>query len=185
MLAEQGLRVPDDMSVIAFDDSEWLSFWQPPITTVDIAVEEMALLAVQLLLRRMPGGKAGRKTGHLPVKCQPGRAAILPQNTNSTGRDTRSVDRMLTMPGISTHLGYFGTGADRYNTDGYRARTNANERIVLAAATDGLGAVELHYPMMFKDLSVGEIGRRCTRTNSPVPSCRAACGMRPAGAWAR
>lgn len=47
------VRIPDDLSVAAFNDTEWLSIWQPPITTVDIAVEEMAHLAVDLLLRRI------------------------------------------------------------------------------------------------------------------------------------
>jgi len=51
VLADHEIQVPDQISVIAFDDFEWLSFWQPPITTVDVAVEEMAMLAVQLLLR--------------------------------------------------------------------------------------------------------------------------------------
>lgn len=60
-LCERHLRVPDDISVIAFDDSEWLSFWQPPITTVDIAVDEMGVLAVQLLLRRIEEGRPNPK----------------------------------------------------------------------------------------------------------------------------
>ena len=60
-LARRGVRVPDEMSVVAFDDSEWLSFWQPPVTTVDIAVEEMGMLAVDLLLRWI-------REGHPPDK---------------------------------------------------------------------------------------------------------------------
>ena len=51
VLAEQHIRVPDDLSIVSFDDSEWLSFWQPPITTVDIAVDEMGALAVELVMR--------------------------------------------------------------------------------------------------------------------------------------
>ena len=61
------------------------------------------------------------------------------------------------MPKISTHLGYFGTGADRYNAGGYRAPTDALQRIALAADTEGLDGVELHYPMMFKQTSVEEM----------------------------
>ena len=60
-LVEHKIRVPDEISVIAFDNSEWLSFWQPPITTVDIAVEEMAMLAVQLLLRWIHEGHPPEK----------------------------------------------------------------------------------------------------------------------------
>jgi xylose isomerase len=66
-------------------------------------------------------------------------------------------DRLSAMPGISTHLGYFGTGADRYNSDGYRPATNAVERIRLASRAAGLGAVELHYPMMFKSVPLEDI----------------------------
>lgn len=47
------LSVPGDISVAAFNDTEWLSFWNPPITVVDIAIDEMAQLAVNLLLRRI------------------------------------------------------------------------------------------------------------------------------------
>ena len=39
VLAERNLTVPDDLSVVAFDNSEWLSIWRPPITAVDVAVE--------------------------------------------------------------------------------------------------------------------------------------------------
>ncbi len=60
-LAERRVRVPDDISIISFDDSEWLGLWQPPVTTVDIAVEEMAMLSVQLLLRRIQEGKPPEK----------------------------------------------------------------------------------------------------------------------------
>jgi DNA-binding LacI/PurR family transcriptional regulator len=70
VLAEHKVCVPDDLSVISFDDSEWLSFWQPPITTVDIAVDEMGMLAVQVLLRRIEEGQRNQKpvTYRLSVK---------------------------------------------------------------------------------------------------------------------
>jgi LacI family transcriptional regulator len=53
VLGEQNICIPSDMSVAAFNDTEWLSIWNPPITTVDIATEEMAKLSVELLLRRI------------------------------------------------------------------------------------------------------------------------------------
>ena len=62
-LREQGLRVPNDVSVVAFDDAEWLSVCTPPITAVDIAIEEMARLAVDLLQRRI----TSPKNQHKPV----------------------------------------------------------------------------------------------------------------------
>jgi DNA-binding LacI/PurR family transcriptional regulator len=56
VLTRRRICVPDDISIISFDDSEWLSFWQPPITAVDIAVDEMGTLAVELLMRWINGG---------------------------------------------------------------------------------------------------------------------------------
>ena len=61
VLAERGLTVPDDMSVVAFDNSEWLGIWRPPITAVDVAVDAMAELAVDLLLHRIADAGAARK----------------------------------------------------------------------------------------------------------------------------
>jgi LacI family transcriptional regulator len=60
-LARHSVHVPNQVSVLSFDDSEWLGFFQPPITTVDIAVEEMGMLAVELLMRWI-------REGHPPDK---------------------------------------------------------------------------------------------------------------------
>lgn len=56
-LQEHNVHVPNDISIVAFDDSEWLTFWQPPVTTVDIAVGEMGMLAVELLMRWIREGR--------------------------------------------------------------------------------------------------------------------------------
>lgn len=52
-LRQHKMHVPDEISAVAFDDAEWLNVWNPPITAVDIATDEMAQLAVDLLLRRI------------------------------------------------------------------------------------------------------------------------------------
>lgn len=61
VLGEQNICIPDDMSVAAFNDTEWLSIWTPPITTIDIATEEMAKLSVDLLLRRITSSQKENK----------------------------------------------------------------------------------------------------------------------------
>ncbi|HSM25448.1 MAG TPA: LacI family DNA-binding transcriptional regulator [Anaerolineaceae bacterium] len=53
MLNHRKISVPSDISVAGFDDSEWMSVWNPPITTVGIAINEMTQLAVDLLHRRI------------------------------------------------------------------------------------------------------------------------------------
>lgn len=53
MLNQRKISVPADISVAGFDDSEWMSVWNPPITAVDIAINEMTQLAVDLLHRRI------------------------------------------------------------------------------------------------------------------------------------
>ncbi|MCL4297217.1 MAG: LacI family transcriptional regulator [Anaerolineae bacterium] len=66
VLGQTGLKIPDDISIATFNDTEWLSFWQPPITVVDVAIDEMAQLAVDLLLRRLVSpGKFSRPTTYL------------------------------------------------------------------------------------------------------------------------
>ncbi|MEU2976323.1 substrate-binding domain-containing protein [Streptomyces hirsutus] len=54
-LTERDLRVPDDMSVIGFDDLPEARWLAPPLTTVRQPLSEMAATALLLLLRIMDG----------------------------------------------------------------------------------------------------------------------------------
>jgi LacI family transcriptional regulator len=49
----EGLSVPGDMSVVGFDDVQWMSMVEPPMTTVRQPVAEMARSAAELTLRRL------------------------------------------------------------------------------------------------------------------------------------
>lgn len=48
-----GLSVPADVSVVGFDDIPWAQLNDPPLTTIDMPVEDMAAAAVETLVRRM------------------------------------------------------------------------------------------------------------------------------------
>lgn len=54
-LAQGGLTVPDDMSVVAFDSVPWMRVTSPPLTTVRQPVADMARSAAELMLRRLRG----------------------------------------------------------------------------------------------------------------------------------
>ena len=49
-LAERGLRVPDDVSVVSFDNDEIAAYLRPGLTTIALPHEEMGRRAVELLL---------------------------------------------------------------------------------------------------------------------------------------
>ena len=49
-LRNRGLRVPDDMSIVGFDDEDTSVYLEPPLTTVLLPHEEMARWAVGALL---------------------------------------------------------------------------------------------------------------------------------------
>jgi LacI family transcriptional regulator, galactose operon repressor len=55
-LGRQGLRVPRDMSVVSFDDLEWMSMVDPPLTTIRQPTRDMARGAAELVLRRLQDG---------------------------------------------------------------------------------------------------------------------------------
>lgn len=52
-IRSMGLSVPDDVSVVGFDDIPWAQLHTPPLTTIDMPVEDMAAAAVETLIRRM------------------------------------------------------------------------------------------------------------------------------------
>lgn len=46
----RGIRVPEDVSVIGFDDMPFSKFSTPPLTTISVSKEEMGRLAIRILL---------------------------------------------------------------------------------------------------------------------------------------
>ena len=53
VLHERGLRIPEDVAVVGFDDSHAALLCRPPLTTVHQPVEEMAAQMARLLLYRI------------------------------------------------------------------------------------------------------------------------------------
>ena len=53
-----GLRVPDDVSVVGFDDSALMSCTEPPLTTVRQPIESMGRTVIDLLLSQIAGTTA-------------------------------------------------------------------------------------------------------------------------------
>ncbi|EPR0413735.1 MULTISPECIES: ribose operon transcriptional repressor RbsR [Enterobacter] len=52
-LYQAGLRVPDDMAVIGYDDIELASYMTPPLTTIHQPKDELGELAIDVLIHRM------------------------------------------------------------------------------------------------------------------------------------
>jgi Transcriptional regulators len=63
-LADRGLRVPDDLSVVGFDDTSLAEMVTPRLTTVRLPAAEVGRIAVRILLDVI-GGRDG--TAHRPL----------------------------------------------------------------------------------------------------------------------
>ena len=67
---EAGLRVPEDISVIGFDDIETAAYQSPAFTTVRQPLREMGRMAAETVLRRImrPDAVADRAAGEIVVE---------------------------------------------------------------------------------------------------------------------
>lgn len=63
-LKDLGVRVPDELSLVAFDDPAWASFITPSLTTVRTPRMEVAKLALDTLLKRIKDPES--LDGHSP-----------------------------------------------------------------------------------------------------------------------
>jgi DNA-binding LacI/PurR family transcriptional regulator len=53
-----GMTVPQDISLVAFDDTNWMSINNPPITAVHQPIADMARSAAELVLQRLQSNQA-------------------------------------------------------------------------------------------------------------------------------
>jgi len=65
-LHQRGIRVPQDMAVIGYDDIPFAEVSHPPLTTVHQAFHEVGVEAVRVLLAKM-GPPTGRSAPELPA----------------------------------------------------------------------------------------------------------------------
>ena len=63
---ERGVRIPDDLSVVGFDDMDFARVLEPPLTTVALDAELLGATSFELLEARM-SGKRTRKRIVLPA----------------------------------------------------------------------------------------------------------------------
>ena len=62
---ERGLRIPDDLSVVGFDDMDFARVLEPPLTTVALDGELLGATAFELL-EKLLAGRRTRKRIVLP-----------------------------------------------------------------------------------------------------------------------
>jgi LacI family transcriptional regulator len=65
---ERGIRVPEDVSVLGFDDIAYATIVSPALTTVRQPLAEMGRAAVGLLLRLLDGGRPETPHVELPTR---------------------------------------------------------------------------------------------------------------------
>jgi LacI family transcriptional regulator len=66
-LKERGLRVPDDIALVAFDDFEWADLFEPRLCVVRQPTAELGHQAVRMLLDRLADGSRPPRTVRLPT----------------------------------------------------------------------------------------------------------------------
>lgn len=69
-LQEAGLSVPDDVSVVGFDDTDICSCSEPQLTSVNVPLREIGQVGMELLLRKIEEGPSEGETIVLPTTLQ-------------------------------------------------------------------------------------------------------------------
>ena len=101
-LEQEGLSVPRDVSLVAFDDMPWMSMVVPAITTVRQPIADMARGAAELALRRLRDGREGSpEHDRVPNATHRPRLGRAPANGGAglaRSLDLERVDRGLHRP---------------------------------------------------------------------------------------
>lgn len=65
---EKGIKVPEDISFVGFDDIEWSQYVTPSLTTIKQDTDLIGIKAAELLLKQIDPKKKLRETEKVPVK---------------------------------------------------------------------------------------------------------------------
>lgn len=99
-LSRKGYRVPEDISVVGFDDIQLSSYFSPALTTVSVPFSQMGRQAMECLARLLKGKKVERTT-YLPV-CIRDRGTVCTLDRAALPRPGDSEEKYTPMPAAET-----------------------------------------------------------------------------------
>jgi DNA-binding LacI/PurR family transcriptional regulator len=67
-LRERGLRIPDDISLVGFDDIAWSKYVDPPLTTIRLPAQALGNRACTMLMQILSGQVIEEKNLVLPTE---------------------------------------------------------------------------------------------------------------------
>ena len=67
-IAEEGLTIPDDISIVGFNDQPSAKYMVPSLTTVKLSTEYLASAAIDLVLENIDGSRPYKKKVIIPTK---------------------------------------------------------------------------------------------------------------------
>ncbi|MCI6039402.1 MAG: substrate-binding domain-containing protein [Clostridiales bacterium] len=82
-LSEQGISIPDEMSIIGMDDTTICQVCTPPLTTIRVFRNEMGVVAVKMLLGLVPHLEHGKLKTEIGVQLIERSSVASPKNGNS------------------------------------------------------------------------------------------------------
>lgn len=60
-LNKQGIKIPEDIGIIGYDDFDWMDMITPPLTTVKQQTYQMGYVAAEMILRKLSGMDVNEK----------------------------------------------------------------------------------------------------------------------------
>ena len=67
-LIDLGFEVPDDISILSYDDLDISRYTKVPLTSIGYSKEELGRLAIDLALRQIEGADIGHSVMEVPVE---------------------------------------------------------------------------------------------------------------------
>ncbi len=77
---EAGIRIPEDLSVVGFDNLHDVAFLNPPLTTIDQFISDMGSIAVEMIVKLMKGETLATHIHKIPTQLVVRHSCIPPKN---------------------------------------------------------------------------------------------------------